>query len=481
MKRKRHLEDILVHSLVWFRGKDLRVSDHEPLRSALAQGPCTLVFVLDPYFFAPSRAQRMPHRLQFLLESLAALERNIESRGGKLYMLRGHSVRVIPDAARRLKVDRVVAYRWTEPVGQRRDARVAEALDVPLELLEGETLLPPGAVLNQQGHPYSVFTPFGRAVRAQLSVPEPLPAPRRLVTSGGSTKKLTSLLSDLPKLQELGLTHNPGILKGGEAAARKRLKDFCSSSIQEYRSERDKLPEDGTSRLSADLKFGTVSVRTGWRAASACPASEGRETFLNQLLWREFAYTTLWHRPELLERPFRKAFEQFDYEGSEEHFQAWKEGRTGIPVVDASAHQLLREGYVHNRARMISASFLTKNLRIDYRRGEAHYLKYLTDGDWALNNMGWQWASGCGVDAAPYFRVFNPVLQGKKFDPQGDYVRRYLSALENVPPRLVHTPREVRAPIAEIGSDAPLDYPTPIVDLKATRLRYLELAQECLS
>lgn len=443
-------------------------------------GPCTLVFVLDPYFFARHRVAELPHRAQFLLESLEALKRNVDTKGGRLFVLRGHSVRTIPEVARRLKVDRVVAHRWTEDFGQQRDRIVADALDVPFELFEGETLLPPGAVLNQQEQPYSVFTPFSRAARAQLAVPEPLPAPRQLEVVSRSEQVLKPYLGAIPSLRELGLTHNPRLLPGGEAAARRRLKSFLESHIGDYKIERDKLPEAGTSRLSADLKFGTLSVRTAWRAAYDMPQSEGTQTFLSQLLWREFAYTTLWHRPELRHRPFRRAFEGFDYEGTEEHFAAWKAGETGIPVVDAAARQLLEEGYVHNRARMISASFLTKNLRIDYRRGEAHFLKYLTDGDWALNNMGWQWAAGCGVDAAPYFRVFNPVLQGKKFDPEGNYVKRYLASLQNVPSKYVHLPHDAISKAGLFPKDAPLSYPEPIVDLKSTRLRFLELAQDCL-
>jgi deoxyribodipyrimidine photo-lyase len=383
----------------------------------------------------------------------------------------------VPEVARKLKVDRVVVHRWTEPFARERDRQIREALDVPLQVFEGETLLPPGAVLNQSGAPYSVFTPFSRAVRAQLDVAAPYAAPKLLRQRPLDAQRLQGMLRPLPALEDLGLQHNPRLQKGGEAAGRARLKAFLQNKVSDYKLGRDQMHQEGTSRLSADLKFGTVSVRSAWRAAAAMPSGPGRDTFLSQLLWREFAYTTLWHRPELLKHPFRPAFEDFDYSGSDAHFEAWKSGRTGIPIVDAAARQLLTEGYVHNRARMISASFLTKNLLIHHSRGEAHYLRYLTDGDWALNNMGWQWSAGCGVDAAPYFRVFNPVLQGKKFDPQGEYVKRYVTELRSIPIRYIHAPWESPATVNSLAQGRPEEtYPAPVADLKLSRQRFLKIA-----
>jgi deoxyribodipyrimidine photo-lyase len=209
--------------------------------------------------------------------------------------------------------------------------------------------------------------------------------------------------------------------------------------------------------------------------------SQSQRRFLDELLWREFAYATMWDRPEVLVQPFRRDFEQFPYDGSEEHFEAWKRGSTGVPIVDAACRQLLEEGFVENRARMISASYLTKNLRVSYRKGEAHYLKYLTDGDWAQNNMGWQWSAGCGVDAAPYFRVFNPVTQGKKFDPEGSYVRKFVPELAQLASRYIHKPTDAPPEaLDQAGVVLGKNYPRPLVDLAASREEFLEIASELL-
>jgi deoxyribodipyrimidine photo-lyase len=468
---------------VWFRGKDLRLTDHAPLHVGLKAKQLTLLFVVDPYFFEPKRAAALPHRMQFLTESLAALEKNIAAKGGKLHLVRGASVAMIPLVVQRLRVSHVLAHRWTEPLGRKRDERIARVLSVPFQLFEGETLLPPGTVRSQAGEPFSVFTPFSRVAKNLLgtSLCEPLPVPSALLTSTGVEAALSDCITHLPSLKELGIHKNQGLVAGGEKAAKERLNLFLRERAQNYDSSRDMLAESGTSRLSQDLKFGTLSVRSVWWSAARAASSRGRDVFLNELLWREFAYATLWDRPWVLERPFRETFQQFPYDGLDAHYDAWERGATGIPIVDASARQLLAEGFVHNRARMISASFLTKNLKVSHERGEAHYLRYLTDGDWALNNMGWQWSAGCGVDAAPYFRVFNPVTQGQKFDPEGNYVRKYVPELRDLPTRYIHAPWESPQRILEearitLGAS----YPRPIVDLKKSRQEFLDRAQTVL-
>ncbi|MEZ4329947.1 MAG: deoxyribodipyrimidine photo-lyase, partial [Polyangiales bacterium] len=469
---------------VWFRGKDLRVSDHGPLAWAAAAGEVVPLFVVDPYFFAPKRAQQLPHRAQFLVESLHGLADELARRGSQLLVVRGRSVDVVPRLVDALRIDHVVAQRWVEPFARERDRRVTAALGPRFELFEGETLIPPGTLRTQGGKPYAVYSQFARAFHREAQIGAPIPAPRTLPPVPPDV--LAAVASEpLPTLSELGLTHNDALQRGGERAANQRLRAFRLDGAARYAAERDRMDLAGTSRLSADLKFGTLSVRQVWSEIErAHGKTEPGQKFLSELLWREFAHSTLWDRPELLREPFRPGFVGFPWLTPEQApalWQAWTEGRTGYPVVDAAARQLLTEGYVHNRARMIAASFLTKHLLITYRAGEAHYLKYLTDGDWAQNNAGWQWSAGCGCDAQPYFRVFNPTLQGTRFDPEGDYVRRYVPELARMPSKHIHAPSEApEGVLSQAGVTLGRDYPRPVVDHATARERFLALAKEHL-
>lgn len=458
-----------MRTLVWFRGKDPRVADHEALSSAARAGEVVPLFVLDPYFFAPARAREAPHRIQFLLASLVELRDSIAKLGSRLVVVAGKSVDVVPRLARELSVDRVVAYRWTEPFGRERDRRIAEALGpIPLELLEGETLAAPGQVMTASGTPFAVFGAFARAFAKTVEVGRPIRPPRALPPLPRLPRSLAEV--PIPEPRDLGLSPNPRIVPGGEAAAKARLRKFLRGPAKRYHELRDRLDEEGTSRLSQDLKFGILSARTVWTAAEEALADSKRAwaSFRNELVWRELAYHVLWHRPDVLERPYRPAWRRFPWRNDARGFAAWCEGWTGYPVVDAAARQLLAEGFVPNRARMIAASFLTKHLMIDFRRGEAHYLKLLTDGDWANNDLGWQWSAGCGVDAQPWFRVFNPVTQGERFDPEGTWVRRFIPELAQVPAKYIHRPWEAPSP--------PRRYPAPIVDHAFARGRFLAAA-----
>jgi len=460
-----------MRTLVWFRDKDLRVSDHLPLTVASRRGELVPLFVLEPHVFAPERAQMLPHHMQFLLEALASLSQNLEQRGAPLLVVSGRSSERVPELARRLRVDRVVAQRSVEPGGRERDDRMATALAVPFELYGGETLHTLGSLRTGAGRPYEVFTPFARAFRAKWRSSPPLAAPSRLVALQHDVPS-----TPLPSLRELGIAGNERLIQGGERAGKARLRAFVQEGIEHYAEARDCLGEEGTSRLSADLKFGTLSVRTVASLALA-ESSVGAERFMTELLWREFTHATLHEHPELLEQAFRPEYERGAWDTSEGHFAAWSEGRTGVPIVDAAARQLLLEGFVHNRARMLAASFLTKHLRQHYRRGEQHYLRYLVDGDAAQNNFGWQWSAGCGVGAQPYFRVMNPVTQAEKFDSAGRYVRRYLPELAQLPDEYVQRPWEAPSAVLEgVGVRLGVDYPNPIVDLATARIEYLRLA-----
>lgn len=477
-----------MRTIVWFRGKDLRLADHEPLRSAAARGEVLPLFVLDPFFFSPSAARELPHRMQFLLESLAELRADLEVLGSSLLLARGRSVDVVPYLAKLWQADAVVAHRWTEPFGRVRDERVRRRLGVPFTLFEGETLATPGTVLTGGKRPFSVYTPFANAFRRGIDVSTPVSAPERLPALPAITKTLgevgTGALGEVD-LASLGLRHNPRLQAGGERAAKNRLERFTAKQLAVYDQNRDRLDADATSRLSADLKFGTLSVRQLWHAvaASEVPAPEARDKFLSELLWREFNYHSVWHRPTLLQQPFRRQFQDFPWKAGEGlQWDAWTAGQTGYPVVDAAARQLLLEGYVHNRARMIAASFLTKHLLIHYKAGEAHYLKYLTDGDWVQNNAGWQWSAGCGCDAQPYFRVFNPVTQGKKFDPAGAYVKKYVPELAELDTKFVHQPWAAPTPaLRRAGIVLGQTYPLPVVAHDTARKRYLAIAETTVS
>jgi len=455
-------------ALVWFR-RDLRLHDHPALDAALrAGGRVVPVFVLDPRLLEGPRSSA--NRTWFLLGTLRALAGDLAARGAPLVVRSGRPEDVIPALAAEAGAGHVFATRDVSPFARGRDRAVADALAADgraLHLGRGLLVAEPEEVHTGDGRPLTVFTPFSRRWAA---------APRRaLVAPPGAIPSLPAgVLAGEAIPEAPAPTADPALLPApGEAAARDRLARWAASAaLPAYAEGRNRLDADGTSRLSADLKLGTLSPLEVLLAAEG--PGEGRRVFVGELCWREFYLHVLWHFPHVVRGAYRPAYDAVPWVDDPAALAAWREGRTGYPVVDAAMRQLATSGWMHNRARMIAASFLAKDLLVDWRRGEEHFMKHLVDGDVAANNGGWQWTAGTGTDAAPYFRVFNPVSQGRRFDPGGAYVRRWVPELSRVPDAHVHEPWSMPPEVqAAAGCVIGGDYPPPIVDHAFARGRAL--------
>jgi deoxyribodipyrimidine photo-lyase len=444
--------------IVWFR-QDLRLSDNPALHAAAANGaPVLPLYVLDdttPADCAWGGASRW-----WLHYSLLALDKSLK---GHLVLRRGDAAGIIKALAKETGAQAVLWNRCYEPVGSEQDRKLAEDLGeagVAAETYNAALLHEPWDLKTKTGTPFRVFTPFWKSMRA-LQVDEPLAAPR--------LSRFHEIRSDAIEswaLLPTGLDWAKGFdWTPGEKAAQAALYDFLDD-VNDYGRGRDLPAKDGTSRLSPHLHWGEISPRQVWHTVRAPHQGEGSETFLKELGWREFCAQLLFHNPDLPEKPLDKRFEQFHWRKSAKDFQAWTRGQTGIPIVDAGMRQLWQTGWMHNRVRMIVASFLIKHLGIHWREGERWFWDTLVDANLANNSANWQWVAGCGADAAPFFRIFNPVLQGNKFDPGGAYVRHFVPELKKVPDKYIHCPWEAPQP--------PANYPAPIVDLAAGRDRALK-------
>ena len=431
-------------TVLWLR-RDLRLHDHPALAAALAGGgPIAPLFVLDPRLLDGVR--RSANRLWFMRGSLAELARALAALGAPLGVGRGDPLDVVPAYAAAIGAARVVATRDLGPYGRRRDDGVAVALaDAGIEwaAFPGATVLEPEAVSTRGGGPYQVFGPFRRAWSERPRRPM-LPMPARLpglpVRDGAAAGVLTTPDALDRLLAPVDPTADPALLpEPGEGAARARLARWAgSAALDAYATGRDRLDLDGTSRLGTDLRFGLLSPI---EVAERCDGpGEGRRRFVDQLAWRDFYAHLMWHQPRLAREPFRRGLASVAWDGDMALADAWRAGRTGYPVVDAAMCQLRSSGWMHNRARLIAASFLTKDLGVDWRVGEQHFMEHLVDGDPASNNGGWQWVASTGTDPQPWFRVFNPTLQGRRHDPDGAYVRRWLPELVELPGASVHEP-----------------------------------------
>jgi deoxyribodipyrimidine photo-lyase len=454
-------------SLLWFR-RDLRLSDHPALLAAVdaagAGGAVVPLFVLDPRLWGPAGAPRR----RFLRDCLATLQ---ESLDGALVVRSGEPGTVVPGLAREVEAETVHVSADAGPYGRRRDAAVEHALGpVPLIRTGSPYAVTPGRVTKSDGTPFRVFTPFARAWRAHgWRAPAVRPA---------GVPWASGIASDgLPPEQEV----TARLPAAGEAGALAAWQRFRDERLSGYDDGRNRPGADGTSRLSPYLKYGCLHPRTlladlaGARTEGA--DQEAVRRFTDELAWREFYADVLWHRPETAHRAFDERMGAISYDSgpeADERFAAWAAGRTGYPIVDAGMRQLLGEAWVHNRVRMIVASFLVKDLHIDWWRGARHFLQHLVDGDLASNNHGWQWVAGTGTDASPYYRVFNPTRQGQQFDPDGDYVRRWVPELRDVPTRYVHEPWQAPGGL-------PSGYPPPIVEHARERQIALSRYQEVRS
>ena len=441
-------------TVMWFR-RDLRLSDNPALTAAARQfgprGEVVALFCLDDRLWRPAG----PPRLAFLSGCLRALD---ESIGGRLVVRSGPPPTTVADLAGEVGADRVVVTEDFGPYGRWRDDQVEAALrarGVELIRVASPYAVPPGVVVNRAGDPYKVFTPYARAWRAH-GWPSPIRAPAAIRWATGVTGEPVPAAADVDQ----------ALPEPGEAAARRAARRFHERPLADYADARNRPDLDATSRLSPYLKWGCLHPR---QLLATLGRSRSHDVFRTELCWREFYADVLWHRPDTARRAFGESLREIEVDagpGADDLFRAWADGRTGYPIVDAGMRQLRHEGWMHNRVRMIAASFLVKDLHLDWTRGARHFMTLLVDGDVASNQHGWQWVAGTGTDAAPYFRVFNPVTQGERFDPDGDYVRRWVPELRGISGRAAHTPwRRPGGP--------PRGYPSPIVDHATERAEAL--------
>jgi len=456
---------------IWWTRRDLRLDDNQALDAAMRHGQQVLpVWVFDPRLLnSPYVGEK---RLAFLLEGLRKLDHDLRKRGSRLIIRHGDPLTELGRLQEQSGAQVIFAGEDHSPFARRRDQAVQQQL--PLQLVNSITVHPPGTISKEDGDPYVVYSPFMRAWKA-LRPPEMddlLPTPEKINTPDG-------LPADSIPNEPIRPDDFP--YPAGEEEAQRRLDDFMAQSVYQYASRRNQLDQDGTSGLSPYLRFGMLSPRRAaaaagraWSRAEDKEARKGAETFLNELIWREFYIHILAHFPHVRGGSFRPKYDDLAWENDQAQFEAWCAGETGYPVVDAAMRQLATQGWMHNRARMVVASFLTKDLLIDWRWGERWFMQHLIDGDPAANNGGWQWTAGTGTDAAPYFRIFNPVSQGRKHDPQGKFIRRWLPELGNVPDKHIHSPWEMPEKTQkEVDCIIGKDYPAPLVDHQEARERTL--------
>ncbi len=459
--------------IVWFRN-DLRLDDNPALDAAARSGaPMVALYALDDESAGEWRMGAASR--WWLHHSLAALGDALSRLGVPLTLRRGRAEFVLEGLIEETGAEGVYWNRLYEPWAMRRDSEIKGSLrarGLRAESFNGSLLFEPAQMRNKQGEAFKVFSPFWRACLAAGGPEAPLPAPKRLEAAPAPDSDTLADWRLLPTKPDwaTGLRET---WRAGEKAARARLVDFARSRVEDYKTARDFMAEEGVSRLSPHLHFGEVSPRRVWAEVTRAAGDAGLP-YLRELGWREFCHHLLVAFPDMPERPLDRRFDAFSWRDDPAALAAWKKGRTGYPLVDAAMRELWLTGYMHNRARMVAASFLVKHLLIPWQVGERWFWDTLVDADLANNSGGWQWVAGCGADAAPYFRVFNPVLQGEKFDPEGAYVRRFVPELAGLEARFIHRPWEAPAEALDrAGVALGETYPRPIVDHAEGRARAL--------
>ena len=461
-------------AIVWFR-RDLRTADNPALIAACRHGSVVPVFISAPgedERWAPGAASRW-----WLHHSLSALDNSLRAAGSRLIVRRGPTMDTLLALIRETGAGSVYWNRLYESAALKRDAQVKESLrksGLQAESFNSALLHEPWTLKNRQGKPFQVFTPYWKTCQEQGESGRPAPEPRSIPSPARWPKSMN--LRELALLPKIGWADGfSKVWNPGEAGARRKLKNFIEDALADYPKAREIPHEAGTSRLSPHLHFGEIGPRQVWSAiqdearTSAPHVQSAAGAFLRQLGWREFAHHLLYHFPFTPARPLRAQFEKFPWARNAKFLKAWQKGQTGYPIIDAGMRELWSTGWMHNRVRMIVASFLVKDLLLSWTEGAAWFWDTLVDADLANNTLGWQWAGGCGADAAPYFRIFNPVLQGGKFDPDGTYVTRWIPELKALPAKWVHQPWEApRDALRKTG------YPPPLVDHGAARDRALE-------